>query len=109
MPIDVIFVVDSSGSMRDNIKAVAQQLTQMDNVYKASNIDYAIGLTDFSTISSGNSSKQDENHIQVSQLITNITEYQSRFFAISASVTGNENGLDAIVQTIQQIKFRNNC
>ena len=47
-PIDVVFVIDASGSMVDNIKAVAEHLTEMVDVYKSSGIDYELGLTHFS-------------------------------------------------------------
>ena len=43
-PIDVVFVVDASGSMGDNINAVAEHLGQMIDAYKAAEIDYALGL-----------------------------------------------------------------
>ena len=35
-PIDVVFVIDASGSMRDNIKSVVEHLKEMIDVYKAS-------------------------------------------------------------------------
>ena len=46
-PIDVVFVIDASGSMRDNIKSVVEHLKEMVDVYKASKIDYALGVTEF--------------------------------------------------------------
>lgn len=46
-PIDVVFVIDASGSMGDNIKAVTEHLTEMVDVYKDSKIDYALGVTEF--------------------------------------------------------------
>ena len=46
-PIDVVFVIDTSGSMSDNIKAVANHVIEMVDVYESSGIDYALGLTEF--------------------------------------------------------------
>ena len=43
-PIDVVFVIDNSGSMHDNIKSVIEHLKEMIGVYKASEVDYALGF-----------------------------------------------------------------
>ena len=47
LPIDVVFVVDASGSMQDNINAVAEHLAQMTDAYTASEIDYRLGAYAF--------------------------------------------------------------
>lgn len=46
-PIDVVFVLDVSGNMEDNIRAIARYLIDMADVYKISKIDYVLGLTKF--------------------------------------------------------------
>ena len=103
-PIDVVFLLDTSGSMKDNIRGVATHLGQMTGVYNASDIDYALGLTQFNTIPEG-STKQDRNDIRVSQLTTDLVDYQRSLFGIRATI-GDENALDALSETIQQLKFR---
>ena len=96
-PIDVVFVIDASGSMGDNIKAVAKHLTEMIDVYKSSDIDYALGLTQFNTF-------QKENVIEVLQLTKNLSEYKQNILAI---VPGkDENALDAIEETVNAMRFR---
>ncbi|RKU26170.1 hypothetical protein C6497_14035 [Candidatus Poribacteria bacterium] len=96
-PIDVVFVVDASGSMGDNIKAVAKHLTDMINVYRSSNIDYQLGLTEFSAPSRN-------NIIKVLQLTKNINQYKHDLYAIVPK--GDENALDAIDQTVRELRFR---
>lgn len=64
LPIDVVFVVDASGSMQDNINAVAEHLAQMTDAYKASEIDYRLGLTHFNM-----ALNSQQNNIQVFQLL----------------------------------------
>ncbi len=96
-PIDVVFVIDASGSMGDNIRSVIEHLTEMVDVYKASKIDYALGVTEFTTDGDG-------NKIKVVQLTRSFTEYRRTLQDIS--VRGDENALDAIVQTVKELRFR---
>ena len=96
-PIDVVFVIDASGSMGDNIKAVAEHLTDMIDVYKSSNIDYQLGLTEFSA-------PKKNNRIKVLQLTKNLNQYKQDLYAIVPK--GDENALDAIEQTVRELRFR---
>ncbi len=98
-PIDVVFVIDASGSMGDNIKAVATHLSEMIDVYKSSDIDYQLGLTKFNT-------KLDTkvNNIEVMQLTNNLNEYKRKINAIM--VGKDENALDAIEKTVSEMLFR---
>lgn len=103
-PIDVVFVVDASGSMQDNINAVAAHLGQMVDAYKASEIDYQMGLTHFNADLA--SQRTQQNNIHVFQLTRDLSTYKQRLYAIR--VTGDENALDAIHQTLTQLRFRTN-
>ena len=96
-PIDVVFVIDASGSMSDNIEAVIEHLGEMVDVYKASKIDYALGVTEFWA-------HKEHNVINVVQLTKSYTEYKRTLQAIS--VHQDENALDAIVQTVKELRFR---
>ena len=101
LPIDVVFVVDASGSMQDNINAVAKHLAQMTDAYKASEIDYQLGLTHFNM-----QLNSQQNNIQVFQLLQDLSIYKRRLYEIVP--TGDENALDAIVETLTQMRFRTN-
>lgn len=96
-PIDVVFVIDASGSMGDNIKAVADHLVDMIDIYKSSGIDYELGLTEFAT-------RQRKNVIKVHQLTDRLLDYKQNLFAIVPR--GDENALDAIAQTVEELRFR---
>ena len=96
-PIDVVFVIDVSRSMRDNIKSVVEHLSEMVNVYKASKIDYALGVTEFWA-------NKNRNRIRVVQLTKNFTNYKRTLQAIE--VHQDENALDAVVQTVKELRFR---
>ncbi len=96
-PIDVVFVIDASGSMGDNIEAVITHLKEMVDVYKASKIDYALGVTEFWA-------GKDGNKIKVVQLTRSFTEYKRTLQAIRTHQ--DENALDAVVQTVKELRFR---
>ena len=98
-PIDVVFVVDASGSMLDNINAVAEHLGQMTDAYKASKIDYQLGLTHFSA------DGKNGNHIRTFQLTQNLSKIQTALYDIE--VRGDEHALDGINETVIQQRFRN--
>ncbi len=98
-PIDVVFVIDASGSMRNNIKAVAEHLTEMIDVYRSSKIDYALGLTEF-----WGDPKEKKNTINVLQLTKNLSVYKRAIRTIMPHQ--DENALDAIVQTVKELQFR---
>ncbi|MCE2400562.1 VWA domain-containing protein [Candidatus Poribacteria bacterium] len=96
-PIDVVFVIDASGSMSDNIEAVANHVIQMIDVYQSSGIDYALGLTEFYMFGQ-------RNAIHVLQLTQNLQEYKKDIRAIFSR--RGENALDAIAKTIRKMRFR---
>ena len=96
-PIDVVFVIDASGSMRDNIEAVTKHLKEMVDIYKASKIDYALGVTKFWA-------GKDGNKITVVQLTKSFTEYKRTLQEIITHQ--DENALDAVVQTVKELRFR---
>lgn len=100
-PVDVVFVVDASGSMQDNINAVAEHLGEMVNTYKASEIDYQLGLTYFSI------NEKNQNRIHVFQLTQDLSKYKAALSAIELG--GDEHALDAINETLIQMRFRSNA
>ena len=95
-PIDVVFVIDASGSMSDNIEAVANHVIQMVDVYQSSGVDYALGLTEFYA--------PVRNVIKVIQLTKNLSKYKENINAIMSR--RGENALDAIEKTVRKMQFR---
>ena len=98
-PIDAVFIIDTSGSMRDNIKSVVEHLSEMVNVYKASKIDYALGVAEFWA-------NKNRNRIRVVQLTKSFIDYKRTLQTIDAHPKQDENALDAVVQTVKELRFR---
>jgi len=101
-PIDVVFVIDTSSSMSNDIKAVAYHLSEMIDVYKFSGIDYALGLTKFYEPIKRYGKRG--SIIEVGQLTREFWEYQLDLYSIVPG--GNENALDAIKKTVNEMRFR---
>ncbi len=100
-PVDVVFVVDASGSMGDNINAVAEHLGEMVDAYKASEIDYQLGLTHFSI------NEKNQNRIHVFQLTQDLSKYKAALYGIQLG--GDEHALDAVNETVMKLRFRSNA
>jgi len=112
-PIDVVFVIDTSGSMGDNIQMVAEHLSEMIDVYETSDIDYALGLVTFRVPPSGRrrysryylyERPQRKNSIDIWQLTKDWKRYKSILQGLSAQ--GDEHAYDAIYEAISKVRFR---
>ena len=100
-PIDVVLVLDRSGSMNDIYRSLAEHLSDVSDAYKASKIDLMFGLTCFYT---KKHSRKIEHTIQLYPLTRNISLYKQEFYSIR--IAGNENVLDAIHNTVTGKQFR---
>lgn len=101
--IDVLFVVDVSGSMRDNIAVVTRHLSDMIYVYQAARVDYALGFTAFYSKNTG-------NQLKTFPLTKQMDECQREIRSLRA-VTDPHNGqnpLDAINKSVKEMVFRSN-
>ncbi len=96
-PIDVVFVVDYSGSMQDNIEAVQEHFMEMIEVYKRSKLDYALGLVQFRV-----SKKQSD--IRLFHPTRRWQTIRTELTALRAA--GDEHALDAIQEGTARSVFR---
>ena len=95
--VDVVFVLDTSASMRDNIQQVADNLFSMTDAFDEVNIEYFLGMTEFSVRYAGQILKQRPLVPDVGML-----RYQMRKIRLS----GDEHALDAIMDTFNSMEFR---
>ena len=98
--VDVVFVLDTSASMRDNIQQVADNLFSMTDAFDEVNIEYFLGMTEFSVRYAGQILKQRPLVPDVGML-----RYQMRKIRLS----GDEHALDAIMDTFNSMEFRSNA
>ncbi|RKU30068.1 hypothetical protein C6497_04965 [Candidatus Poribacteria bacterium] len=100
-PIDVVLVLDRSGSVNDSIRSLTEHLSDESDAYKTSKIDLLFGLTIFYT---RKHSKKEEHIIELLPLTRNISAYKQEYYSIR--IAGDEYVLDAILHTVTKVKFR---
>jgi hypothetical protein len=94
---DIVFIVDASGTMEDNIAAVARYLNKMIDVFEESDLDYTIGVIQFKRVLK-------VNDIRVSGQTKELA--QVRKILRSIECEGDERALDAIEVGLNQVGFR---
>ena len=98
--VDVVFVLDTSASMRDNIQQVADNLFSMTDAFDEINIEYFLGMTEFSVRHEGQVLKRRPLVPDVGML-----RHQMRKIRLS----GDEHAIDAIMDTFNSMQFRSDA
>jgi len=93
--VDVAFVLDTSGSMEDNIKAVGNHLDDMAASLKSSGLDYRIAVIKF-------------RYLRRDMLVFPFTKDVDRYRRLLRNVRcyGDERALDALDKAMDQLQFR---
>ncbi len=99
--LDIVFVIDASKSMRNDIDAVRNHLNQMTDLLKAAELDFTVGLVAFRDGTSFSLLGWD---FQVTPQTTSIQEIKKKLNGIHCR--GGEKALDALVQAAAEVKFR---
>ena len=99
--LDIVFVIDASKSMRNDIDAVRNHLNQMTDLLEMENLDFTVGLVAFRDGTSFSLLGWD---FQVTPQTTSIQEIKKKLAAIHCR--GGEKALDALVQAAAKVKFR---
>ena len=91
-PTDIVFLLDKSGSMKDNILAVSEHLKDMVSVFQSNQVDFTMGVVTFT----------------YQALIFDQTKDHQRFERLLNNVDcgGLERPFNAIVKSVDQVKFR---
>jgi hypothetical protein len=96
---DIVFLIDSSGSMEENITAVVRYIYKMLEVFEDSKLDFTLGVVRFNRIL-----KVDD--IKVYDQTRDINKFKSILRLIKCS--GDESIFNAIEVGLTQVKFRDN-
>lgn len=99
--LDIVFLIDASKSMRNDIDAVRKHLNQMADLLKTEDLDFTVGLVAFRDGTSFSLLGWD---FQVTPQTTSIPEIKAELAAIQCR--GGEKALDALVQAAAKVKFR---
>lgn len=98
-PVDVVFLLDISRSMQDNIYAVARRLEEMASVLERGSLDFQIGIVTFHT-------RQPllNESVKFMKLTSNVEKVRKELRKVQCS--GGEKSLNAIMKSIDEVKFR---
>ena len=99
--LDIVFVIDASKSMRNDIDAVRNHLNQMTDLLESEELDFTVGLVAFRDGTSFSLLGWD---FQVTPQTKSIKEIKKKLDAIHCR--GGEKALDALVQAAAKVKFR---
>ena len=99
-PVDIVFLLDASGSMEDNIRAVAGQFRRMVEVFQEKEVNFTLGIITFKYL--------DRDTIVFPQT-RDYAKYQNLLESHVIQRGGDERAYDAIVKSIQRVKFRSNA
>lgn len=99
--LDIVFVIDASKSMRNDIDAVRNHLNQMTDLLEVGGLNFTVGLVAFRDGTSFSLLGWD---FQITPQTTSIQDIKKKLAAIQCR--GGEKALDALVQAAAEVKFR---
>ena len=91
--IDIVFLLDTSGSMEDNIRAVGKRLVDMVEIFQAEQLDFTMAVVPFKYLAQ-HFHQPTKDYQKYERLLENI------------ECSGAERAYNAIVKSITRIKFR---
>lgn len=94
--VNVVFVLDTSASMRDNIQHVAANLYAMTDEFDLVNLEYHLGMSEFSV-------RREGQRLEIRSLLPDVGTLRRRMQKVTLS--GTEHALDALTDTPNYIDF----
>ena len=95
--VDLVFLLDISGSMIDNIRAVGRQLSRMVTVFEEKGVDFTLGIVIF-------------RYLEGDTIIHPQTRDSEKFKRLLTThvvaAAGDERAHNAIIKTIRRVDFR---
>ena len=99
--VDIVFVIDGSGSMKNDINAVREHLTHMTTLFDAAEIDFTIGIVAFRAGTGYTLLGMDFEVIPQTRSIARIKKILGQL-----RCSGDEKALDALVRAADEVRFR---
>ena len=94
--VNVVFVIDTSGSMRDNIQEIAANLFAMVDEFDLVNLEYHLGMSEFSV-------RHEGQKLEIRTLLPDVGMLRRRMQKVVLG--GEEHALDALIDTPYRIDF----
>ena len=94
--VNVVFVLDTSASMRDNIQEVAANLFAMTDEFDLVNLEYHLGMSEFSV-------RYEGQKLEIRTLLPDVGMLRRRMQ--KATLSGDEHAIDALIDTPYRIDF----
>ncbi|MDE0425055.1 MAG: VWA domain-containing protein [Candidatus Poribacteria bacterium] len=95
--VDIVFLLDISGSMIDNIRAVGRQLNRMVEVFEEKGIDFTLGIVIFRYL---------EDDTIIHPQTRDSERYKRLLTSHVVAAAGDERAHNAIIKTIRRVNFR---
>lgn len=101
--VDIVFIIDGSGSMKDNINAVRNHLNRMTQVFHNAGIDFTLGIVIFRDSATYNMLGWDFEVIPQTKSVREIKKALSK-----VKCRGGEKALDALIRAADEVDLRQN-
>ena len=95
--VDLVFLLDISGSMIDNIRAVGRQLSRMVTVFEEKGVDFTLGIVIFRYL---------EGDTIIHPQTRDSARYKRLLTSHVVAAAGDERAHNAIIKTIRRVNFR---
>ena len=99
--VDIVFVIDGSGSMKNDVAAVREHLSAMTDLFDSASIDFTIGIVTFRSGTGYGLLGLDFEVIPQTRSISQIKKVLAQL-----KFRGDENGLDALIRAADEVAFR---
>lgn len=98
--VDIVFVIDGSGSMKDNINAVRSHLNRMTKFFDDADLDFTLGVVIFREKMLG-------VDFEIFPQTRSIPHIKRRLAQVRCS--GGEKALDALIRAADDVEYRENA
>jgi len=100
--VDIVFLIDSTGSMRDNVQGVKDNINLFLEIIKGKNFDFSLGLVSFSDL---------PREAKVFDTTKDIKKFRKFLDKIVFMGGGDipESGYEALISAIEKVDFRNDA
>jgi hypothetical protein len=101
--VDIVFIIDGSGSMKDNINAVRNHLSQMTKLFDDAELDFTLGIVIFRDNTGYNMLGWDFELVPQTRSVSQIKRFLGQ-----VKCRGGEKALDALMRAADEVTVRRN-